>query len=505
MGCPEWEDADFEGRIDDEFSPSWHKVHLRGFQRPHWFVQGPMLFCLAYLNIKSRTAVVFWDTFLWNVIRFVNIGLAKPWVKLKRYVRQGGSYCVSRMASIRGLSKARKFWPFIHLLASGLLLIVSVIWLCFAALFSIIYFLWYSEKILWKLCSWLLNFISKHKNSDIPDFNLRVDELIRQYDCCFPERRDRLMRADFRGYREDFRRWVKLIAKYDLVEGYATDPVYPMLVGTKPYVAYEHGTIREIPFQTTGIGRLCALSYRLADFTVITNPDCIEAAKKLGLEHYRYIPHVLDRKYFNQTGLYDSKNPLERYRPYVFCPSRHDWGLKGTHHAIEGFARFCKQYPEFRMVMSRWGKDVKRSQELIASLGIERNIALMDPVSICNLIRVAHHAFALIDQFVLFFGGIAPTALAVGVPLIAHVDFSKCRWCYDEQPPYFEAHDGESVYRALVQIKECDRQAYVQKARDWVLRNYNYQDVAGRHLEIYQKLLMPQKQMAEEKEIVRSK
>ncbi|MDD5218295.1 MAG: glycosyltransferase, partial [Candidatus Omnitrophica bacterium] len=435
----------------------------------------------------------------------VNILLAKPWIRFKRYVRQVCSDCLCQVRNIQVLSKRNRFWPFVHLLVSSVLLMVSILWLCCAALVSTFYLLWYSEKVLWKVCAWFSNSVLKRKHSGVFDFNARVDELIRQYDRCFPERRDRLVRDDFRGYREDFRRWAKLIAKYDLVEGYATDPIYPMLVGTKPYVAYEHGTIREIPFQTTGTGRLCALSYRLADFTVITNPDCIDAAKKLGLEHYRYIPHVLDRKYFNQTGLYDSKNPLEPYHPYVFCPSRHDWELKGTHHAIEGFARFCKQYPEFHMIMSRWGTDVKRSRELITSLGIERNITLMDPVSICNLIRVAHHAFALIDQFVLFFGGIAPTALAVGVPLIAHVDFSKCRWCYDEQPPYFEAHDDESVYRALVQIKECDRQAYAQKAREWVLRNYNYQDVIGRHLEIYEKLLMPQKQMAEEKEMVRSR
>ncbi len=34
MGCPEWEDADFEGDVRDDFYPAWERVRLRGFRRP---------------------------------------------------------------------------------------------------------------------------------------------------------------------------------------------------------------------------------------------------------------------------------------------------------------------------------------------------------------------------------------------------------------------------------------------------------------------------------------
>ena len=37
MGCPEWEDADFEGEIEDQFFPDWSAVSLKGFRRPRWF------------------------------------------------------------------------------------------------------------------------------------------------------------------------------------------------------------------------------------------------------------------------------------------------------------------------------------------------------------------------------------------------------------------------------------------------------------------------------------
>ena len=48
MGCPEWEDADFEGEVD-EFYPDWSAVDLGDWERPRWFVQGPMRTCVEYL------------------------------------------------------------------------------------------------------------------------------------------------------------------------------------------------------------------------------------------------------------------------------------------------------------------------------------------------------------------------------------------------------------------------------------------------------------------------
>src|ERR1700734_3394677 len=41
MGCPEWEAASFDGRIDSLF-PDWWATELGGWQRPDWFVQGPV-------------------------------------------------------------------------------------------------------------------------------------------------------------------------------------------------------------------------------------------------------------------------------------------------------------------------------------------------------------------------------------------------------------------------------------------------------------------------------
>ena len=63
MGCPEWEAASFDGRVDSTF-PDWWATELGGWQRPDWFVQGPVCECLSYLRAKnagdSGAAAYFW-------------------------------------------------------------------------------------------------------------------------------------------------------------------------------------------------------------------------------------------------------------------------------------------------------------------------------------------------------------------------------------------------------------------------------------------------------------
>src|SRR5262249_51993122 len=66
MGCPEWEDADFTGRITDQSQPDWSALDLRGFERPRWFAQGPLSQCIDYLIAKrsgdSESAEQHWAT-----------------------------------------------------------------------------------------------------------------------------------------------------------------------------------------------------------------------------------------------------------------------------------------------------------------------------------------------------------------------------------------------------------------------------------------------------------
>ena len=66
MGSPEWEDADFEGKVS-EWHPNWSEVSLNGFKKPDWVFQlnykryfkGQVsilaLFKLPYYFVKLKT------------------------------------------------------------------------------------------------------------------------------------------------------------------------------------------------------------------------------------------------------------------------------------------------------------------------------------------------------------------------------------------------------------------------------------------------------------------
>ena len=82
---------------------------------------------------------------------------------------------------------------------------------------------------------------------------------------------------------------------YDLTVLYGLEVTKAgLLPPDRPYIAFEHATMRTLPFENTVQGRLLALGYQLAEACIITNPDVLDSAKRLGLRHYRFIPHPVD-------------------------------------------------------------------------------------------------------------------------------------------------------------------------------------------------------------------
>jgi glycosyltransferase involved in cell wall biosynthesis len=323
-------------------------------------------------------------------------------------------------------------------------------------------------------------------------FQKRAKDLIVDFSRRFPDRPDQLTLFDLLPYRSILPLWTELLQRYDLVEAYATDPILPMLCGYEPCVAYEHGTIREIPFDDSPTARLCALAYARANAVVITNPDCRDAAERLGVERFVPIPHLIDRKYYNPMIADAGELPPEIRPPYIFSPARHDWDVKGTDILLGAFARVSAEFPDLQLVTPSWGGDLDRSRALIERLGITNRVAMIEPVNIHNLIRVTRGARALVDQFRFgVFGGIGPTALAVGTPLITHLDHSKSDW-WMEAPPYFEAWDEDSCTDALRRALTADAGALRASLRAWMRRNYWHGQVVDRHAVLFAELIEQQ-------------
>lgn len=277
----------------------------------------------------------------------------------------------------------------------------------------------------------------------------------------------------------------RLVKSYDLVVGYALEGIWPMVV-QKKYLAYEFGTIRNIPFTDNPQGRLGFLTYRNALKTVVTNCDTQGAAEKLQLDYF-FLPHVINedgKPSEEETALF-RKFLQDQYGGdfFVFHPPRQHWNAKrdtnwdkGNDHFFRGFADFVKTTaPNARCIAVDWGEHVQDSRRLIRALGISANVIWITPQPHVSMMRYINASDVVADQFSLkTFGGIPPKAFYLGKPVISAFDPAIHAWCFAEMPPIPPANKASEISSALVKLySDRDYAAEIgQKGKDWY-QKYN--------------------------------
>ncbi len=432
MACPEWEDSDFRGDVGDQFNPDWEAVDLRGFRRPRWFAQGPMRYCIAYLNAKRRGRRLA-TPFYW------------PYPRARRWYT-----CSPRLRGIR--------WAVNGICAGWLGRIArrlkrGVVWACCVA------------GAIARRAQRIGKRLPPETCAEPPSFDRRMWELTAQFSEVFPERGDRLTTADLIRNRLASGWWQRLLGHYDVVVGYAVDGKWPLLAAARPYFAYEHGTIRNIPFEDNEQGRVCAIAYRAADGVFITNCDNIRSAERLRLPNYRFIPHPVNE---DLDGDRESARKLRaelRARLgsdfLVFHPPRQHWEPrrhpdweKGNDLFIRGFARFVHEVnPRAGAVLVKWGQTVQASKNLLSSLGVADRVLWIPPQPNVAMIRYTRACDLLADQFFLgAFGSTMPKALLHGCPAMLYLDEDRHHWCFPELPPVINARTPEDVFQGLARL-----------------------------------------------------
>jgi hypothetical protein len=316
--------------------------------------------------------------------------------------------------------------------------------------------------------------------------DLHIENLIETFTDSFPERPDQLQLADFDelGFYVAHLDLVRaLLLEYDIIQAYSTDPIWPLLLGQRPYIAFEHGTIRSIPFENTSIGRLTALAYHQANGVIVTNCDNKRAAERLKLKNYRFIPHPVNEKWLRKGMGSRLKEQLREELNadfLVFHPARHHWEAlrqpsweKGNDIFIKGMACFIHEVaPRAAAIFVDWGQKVQESKELIARLGIADRVKWIPVQHNCNMARYIDACDLVADQFFLgAFGNIMPKALAMGTPSILYVDEEIHRWCFPEMPPIINARTPDEVYQGLT--KAYKSPGWLQKLAEQGLRWYH--------------------------------
>lgn len=273
----------------------------------------------------------------------------------------------------------------------------------------------------------------------------------------------------------------------EVVFAYAAAPIYPMLTGRVPHVAVEIGTIRDLPFEGTAWGNMIGLAYRHADHVLITNPDNIVAAQRLGLTRYSFCPHPVDENVFTCSTSGDLRQDLlNQYgvKHLLIAPARQNWELKGNDIMLAGFACALKGGLDAQLLIPAWGQEIDRSKALAAQLGIERHVAWLKPMSERGLIKYYQSVDIVLDQFKLgVFGLTTPKAMACGRPVVCAYDPAPNRWCFPVDPPLMRAASIEEVSTQLLRLvhQPAEVKHLGEESRRWILA-YHATDVTVKAL-----------------------
>ncbi len=332
------------------------------------------------------------------------------------------------------------------------------------------------------------NFNPYHKYINFREYSY-WRRLIKLFNKIYPERSDQLSFDDMMPYTEDVRAFKTIFNNYQLVHCYSTEPIFALLSGKRPYIAYEHGTLRDIPFENSPRGRLTALSYKLADLVFITNADNINAAKRLKLNNYQSIPHPIDNKWYkkNDEKILNNKERL------IFCPTRHDWEHKNIHFFIKALSQVKKKSPiSFKVIFLEWGQEIKRSKNLIKKLGIQKICHFQKPLTRYELAKMMKKADIIFDQaFWKSMGGISAEGLMAGKPVLTSYDAKLCQWMFPEKPPLIAVFSPAEIAAALLQLLKNPKKAELigKSSKEWFNKNHSEKVVASKLIKGYNKVL----------------
>jgi glycosyltransferase involved in cell wall biosynthesis len=470
MGHPEWEDADFAEELDPFDPPDWDDIAFtNGYVRPEW---------VHYLSGLVDPYVLPRDAPGGPAARMMAAtygdATAPPQGSLARRLRQGVSALAARYGTLNRQGQLRADER-LQLWVLGLVR-EAVEW---AALQRAERRLFVNERLRKILAE--ADGINRHSRLSASGGRIGLMEL---------------RRTPFWGsYRP-------LARELDLVQLYGLEAVKGVFLPPEtPFVAFEHSTMRSLPFEDTVQGRLLNLAYRTADSCVITNPDVVGSAKRLGLQHYRFIPHPLDETKYTpgESAVREEIRRATGAELIFLCPTRHEWSnafdSKRSDRVIRAFARYSRgENPRAALVLSRWGRDVRASEALIAQEGIAGRVVWRHPMHKLRLLEHYRAADVVLDQFhesVGTFGTVTAEALSCARPVVMYFNPEVHRWCLPEPPPIESALGEEEIEARLVALaSDPGRRAKVGEAsRAWVVRWHGWERCAGDHLEVYEEVM----------------
>lgn len=494
MGTPEWEEVLVRHDYGDDNRPQFSNRDVGDYERPRWFVAGPLFLCIGYLLAfrggDRRRCKEFWRQLQraqrGQTTRNVNIDAIlvrkhpatfSEW--LSRFLRRAAGLVI--------------MMPYLIARSIGRTIHRALNWLGFGAAADRFVEWARRDAVVRGVVSGLI--AAKVKVAAPCSDLVRFDDLTEEFGTLFPDRSDQLSLSDLAPYTNIVAPLKALFENYDIIQAYATDPILPLICGNKPFVAFEHGTLRTFIRENNPLHRLTALAYRKANHVFVTNGDCIEHARWLGCENATAMLHPIDveqHRRRDEAGIKALRNQHDA-DVLLFCPVRHDWSVKGTDIHIRALPRIRERVAgKVVLLLAPWGLQIQESRQLIQSLGCESSVAwLVRPLSRVELILHMQAADVVLDQMILpHFGATAPQALAAGSPVVMSYKPASTAWIVDEPAPILPAFSPEEVADAVVTaLDSAWRAEFKDRARLWVDLHHHQERLVQDHLTVYRRIL----------------
>ena len=218
---------------------------------------------------------------------------------------------------------------------------------------------------------------------------------------------------------------------------------------------------------------------RRAAFTVLAPyPKALENARKLRLTKFIVIryPYMLPQR--RAVGPPDS-GPIT----YFHC-SHLDWGetdnkpgrnsTKGNDRFLRAFMRAVRAGADIRCIILDRGSDRHVARRMIDESGVADRFEWRAEVTQREFTGLFGHADIVVDQFdVGGLGAIAVEAMALGKPVMIHLDTDCLSLVYDDPPPVLNWCSEEETFEAI--MANQDREALRRlgdEAEAWVRLNH---------------------------------
>lgn len=573
MGCPEWEDAEINGAYD-AFYPDWWSLDAGTWQRPDWFIQGPLQNCLDYLNARQRNDRVGCQNAKLAILQAYDEMLAeranaagKPRrprnllsaEHLETTVRLAPELAgisqnpampsIARLASAARSSFSRYSSPewrrsLIEYTKSGLFNealqrrssgdassfydrvvlklygnrnlrrrksgelegfpLATTEWQRSPVRLSKLHLLarLAAGSALWCALQPVAA-IARHNGAviDAPRQCAEVSEEIAiRYRDDFKHLSIHCIEEDLAAHRAMAALWADLLGHYDIVQGYAFDAAIPLFQAHPAFAAYEHGTIRLIPFEETRRGRLCRFVYKHAPKVFITNSDVLPSADRIPIRDDRRIPipHAFEDAPLNAFYEANPKPKRAEGPVHFFSPTRHHWKsgdaswLKGNDVFLRAASKLAGEGHEIRITLVEWGQEVDESRKLIDELGLAHCVTWLATLNRTQLWAAYRDADVVVDQFVVpALGGVGYEALILGSRLMTRLDKSTLAAFFGEAPPILNAATVEEAVECMRQViaDPDDHAGLGSGARAWALGYHSTERLFHLQLAGYREML----------------